>query len=158
MRKLIASFCLGAVFIAPMALNAETPAPSGYDAALAEELGADEYGMRAYVFVMLRTGPADAEITDKERRSEMFRGHFANMGKLAKEGKLVLAGPLSDGTNERGLFILNVSSVEEAQMLMQDDPTIAAGIFTVDYLNYYGSAALMKLNDIHATIQKISIE
>ena len=158
MRKLIVSFILASTLAAPTSLSAEMPAPSGYDAALAEELGADDYGMRAYVFVMLRTGPADAEITDKELRSEMFRGHFANMGKLAKEGKLVLAGPLSDGTNERGLFILNVASIEEARLLMQDDPTIAAGIFTVDYLNYYGSAAPMKLNDIHATIQKTSIE
>ncbi len=133
-------------------------APADYDAALAEELGADEYGMRSYVFVMLRTGPADAEITDEATRAELFAGHFANIRRLAGEGKLVLAGPLANGTNERGLFILNVGNIEEAQSLMQDDPTIAANIFTVDYINYYGSAALMKVNDIHAKIQKTKIE
>ena len=158
MRKFIASFCIAAALTAPASLKAETPASSAYNAELAEELGADEYGMRAYVFVMLRTGPADSEINDEEQRSEMFQGHFSNMVNLAKQGKLVLAGPLSNGTNERGLFVLNVSSVEEAQSLMEGDPTINAGIFTAEYLNYYGSAALLKLNDIHATIQKTSIE
>jgi uncharacterized protein YciI len=158
MQHSFISILIAAALFFPGAVNAETPAPAIYDAALAEELGADEYGMRPYIFVMLRTGPADAEVTDKDQRSEMFRGHFANMVNLAEEGKLMLAGPLSNGTNERGLFILNVASVEEAQTLMQDDPTIAAGIFTAEYLNYYGSAALMKLNEIHASIQKISIE
>lgn len=127
-----------------------------FDPALAEELGADEYGMRSYIFVMLRTGPAVIE--DEQKRNEMFAGHFANMSKLAKEGKLVLAGPLSNGTNERGLFIFNAGSIEEAQQLLQDDPTIAAGVFTAEYINYYGSAALMKINDIHARIQKTKIE
>ncbi len=152
------SILLAAALFIPAAVNAETPAPAAYDAALAQELGADDYGMRPFVFVMLRTGPADADITDKDQRSEMFRGHFANMGRLAEDGKLVLAGPLSNGTNERGLFILNVASIEEAQELLEDDPTIAAGIFTAEYLNYYGSAALMKLNEIHSKIQKTSIE
>lgn len=127
-----------------------------YDAALAEELGADDYGMRPYVFVMLRTGPA--EITDEAERNRLFAGHFANMRTMAEAGKLVLAGPLSNGTDERGLFILNVESIEEAKALLQDDPTIAAGIFKVDYINYYGSAALMKINDIHAKIQKTAVE
>lgn len=147
-----------AVALAASAFQASASEAPAYDAALAEELGADEYGMRSYVFVMLRTGPADAEITDKDRRSEMFRGHFANIGKLAEAGKLVLAGPLANGTDERGLFILNVQSIDEAQSLMQDDPTIANGIFRAEYINYYGSAALMKVNDIHAKIQKTKVE
>ncbi|WDI30781.1 YciI family protein [Hyphococcus flavus] len=129
-----------------------------YDAALAEELGADDYGMRSYIFVMLRTGPADAEITDAERRNELFAGHFANIRNLAEEGKLVLAGPLSNGTNERGLYVLNVETIEDAQALMENDPTIVAGVFTAEYINFYGSAALMKLNDIHAKIQKTAVQ
>ncbi|WP_425408528.1 YciI family protein [Hyphococcus sp.] len=128
---------------------------ASFDAALAEELGADAYGMRSYIFVMLRTGPAD--IQDEARRQELFAGHFANMRNLAEDGKLVLAGPLSNGTDERGLFILNVESIDEAKALMEGDPTIVSGIFTVDYLNYYGSAALLKVNDIHAKIQEKSM-
>ena len=54
----------------------------GYDFALAQKLGADENGMRSYVMVILKTGPAN--ITDPERRRELFAGHFSNMGVLAE--------------------------------------------------------------------------
>ncbi len=139
------------------------PAPEvktdGYNAALAEELGADEYGMRSYVHVVLMTGPEDANITDKMERAEIFKGHFANMGRLAKDGKLVLAGPFSDPEKvKRGLYIFNVKTVEEAQALVMTDPAVVAGIFTAEFTPYYGSAAMMKINDIHTTIQKTKIE
>ena len=131
----------------------EEATPSdAYDAALAAEVGADDYGMRSYVFVVLKTGPAD--ITDKARRDELFAGHFASMGRLAEEGKLVLAGPFIDGGDMRGLYIYNVATIEEAEALVLNDPAVAAGIFTPEFTKYYGSAALMKINELHAKVQK----
>ena len=128
-----------------------------YNAELAEQLGADGYGMRSYVFATLLTGPNDATITDEKQRTELFKGHFANMARMSKDGKLVLAGPFMDGAPKRGLFILNVATIEEAEALVQSDPSIAAGIFEVEFTKYYGSAALMQVNDIHKQIQKIAI-
>ncbi len=150
-----AVFCTG---LTPAAFADDNAAPAVYDAALAEELGADEYGMRSYIFVTLRTGPADAQITDKEKRAELFAGHFSNMGAMAKAGKLVLAGPVSGENNERGIFIFNAATIAEVETLLQGDPTVAAGIFTADYMTYYGSAALMKVNELHGRIQKTAIE
>lgn len=141
---------------APVA-GAETPPPAVYDAALAEQLGADDLGMRSYVLAILKTGPKDAAITDKDQRAELFAGHFSNMGKLAEEGKLVLAGPLGGEDGRRGLFILNTPDIATAQEWVATDPTIEAGIFTVDYSKYYGSAALMQVNEVHARIQKKGI-
>ena len=129
---------------------------TGYDSELALELGADEYGMRSYVMVILKTGPAD--ITDAERRQEIFAGHFSNMGILAKEGKLVLAGPFMDAGDKRGLYIFNVATIEEAKEIVLTDPAVAAGIFTPEFTKYYGSAALMQVNAIHTKIQKTKIE
>jgi len=125
-----------------------------YDAALADKLGADDYGMRSYVFVTLKTGPNDALITDEAKRAELFKGHFANMSRLAEDGKLVLGGPFVDAAPKRGLFIFNVPTIEDAKALTQTDPAFAAGIFTADYDKYYGSAALMQINDVHKTLQK----
>jgi len=128
---------------------------SGYDEQLAEQLGADEYGMRSYVFVVLKTGPA--VISDENRRKEIFAGHFSNMGRLATEGKLVLAGPFIDGGDKRGLYIFNVATIEEAEALVGTDPAVAAGIFTAEYTKFYGSAALLELSKLHKKIQKTKI-
>ena len=129
-----------------------------YNTDLAIELGADDYGMRSYVFATLLTGPQDALITDAQQRKELFTGHFANMGRLADDDKLVLAGPFIEGGKKRGLYIFNVTTIEEAEALVKSDPAVAAGIFEFELIKYYGSAALMKINEIHKQIQKIKIE
>ena len=133
----------------------EETAQSAYDAELAERLGADEYGMHSYVFVLLKTGPAN--ITDPEERQALFAGHFANMGRLAEAGQLVLAGPFIEGEPKRGLFILDVDSIEAAQALVQTDPAVAAGIFEPEYTRYYGSAALKEINRLHSRLQRTPV-
>ena len=72
---------------------------SAFDPELAKRLGADERGMRSYVLCILKTGPKDAEIKGDER-TKIFEGHFANIGRLADEGKLAVAGPF--GKNDKG--------------------------------------------------------
>lgn len=127
-----------------------------YDAELAKQLGADEYGMKSYVFVVLKTGATVIQDQDKSR--EIFAGHFANMGKLANEQKLVLAGPFIDGAPKRGMFILNVATIEEAEELVKTDPAVAAGVFDYELTKLYCSAALMKINELHRSIQKTAIQ
>ena len=150
-----------AVFFALSLLGISTSAQEDtkpkFDSKLAKKLGADQYGMKSYVMVILKTGPNDSKITDKDERSKLFAGHFSNMGQLAKEGKLAFAGPL-DGKPKRGLFIFAVKTIEEAEELVKTDPTVKAGIFVYDMTKLYGSAALMQVNDIHGRIQKASIE
>jgi uncharacterized protein YciI len=79
------------------------------------------------------------------------------MGKLAEQGLLVLAGPLMNAPPKRGLFIFNVTSLDEAKALVESDPAVKAGIFTYEMVEYYGSAALMQVNEIHNTLQKTAI-
>jgi uncharacterized protein YciI len=112
-----------------------------YDEELAKELNADDYGMKSYILVVLKTG--SAKIEDKVVRDSCFAGHFANMQKLAEEKKLVVAGPYGNNDNNyRGLFIFDVATQEEAQKLIKGDPTISMGIFEVEMYDWYGSAAL----------------
>lgn len=155
------SFRMLGAFLALAIANIGWPQPGGdddqplaakYDAELAKQLGADRYGMRHYVLAILKTGPNDASI-EGEEREEIFKGHFANIQRLAAEGRLVLAGPF--GENEqafRGLFLLAVPTIEEGRALTRTDPAVKAGVFVVEYLPWYGSAALMQVNDIHARI------
>jgi uncharacterized protein YciI len=84
----------------------------------------------------------------------MFKGHFANMNRLADEGKLALAGPLDGVDGWRGLFILAVSDIEEARALVATDPVVARGEMIPEFHRYYGSAALMLVNDWHGKVEK----
>lgn len=142
--------CLAAASPAP----AQQPTPPAYDEALATELGADEYGMKGYVLVILKTGPN--KMPEGPERSEMFRGHFANMKRLSDEGKLVLAGPLDGVDGWRGLFVLAVPGIEEAKRLAESDPVIANGEMVAEYHTYYGSAALMLMRGLHQKLAKKS--
>lgn len=124
-----------------------------YDSTLAAKLGADERGMKTYVLVILKSGPAAIE--DKELRDSLFRGHFSNMDKLAEEGKLLTAGPFSANDNQyRGLFLFDVSTVEEAEELVKGDPTVTNGIFVTEMYQWYGTAAMPLLLEIHPKLQK----
>lgn len=139
-------FCLlGALAIAAPTLEVETE--QAYDAELARSVGADEHGMRSYVLVVLKTGPTP--VAAGAERDEMFKGHFANMERLAEEGILVLAGPFDGMDGWRGLFVLAVTDIEEARGHVATDPVIIKGEMIAEYHKYYGSAALMLLNGLH---------
>ena len=123
-----------------------------YDSELAAAVGADDYGMKPYVMVILKTGTA--EITDKAERDKVFEGHFSNMKKLAEAQKLLVAGPFSDSAPKRGLFILNVNNIEAAEEIVKTDPAVAAGVFDYELSLLYSSAALMLVNENHKKLQK----
>ncbi len=113
-----------------------------YDKELADKLGGDDYGMKNYFLVILKTGTNTT--TDKELISESFKGHMENIHKLVEENKLTVAGPLGKNENNyRGIFILNnIKSIEEAVELLQTDPAIKNGLLDYEIFTWYGSAAL----------------
>lgn len=112
-----------------------------YDAELAKTLGGDDYGMKKYILVMLKTGTNTA--TDKATTDSLFRGHLDNIHRLVELNKLIVAGPL--GKNDktyRGIFILNVTEFEEANQLLETDPAIKEKLLEAELYHWYGSAAL----------------
>jgi uncharacterized protein YciI len=120
-----------------------------FDQALADKFGADEYGMKGYIMVILKTGPNGSD--DKELIAESFAGHLKNIKRLVEEGKIIVAGPFyqhptSGDENEkpyRGIFILDgVTDFAEAEALLESDPAVSAGFLTPDFYHWYGSAAL----------------
>ena len=137
------------LFVLSLTTNAQKPL---YDSILAKKLHADDYGMKMYVFVMLKTGTNTS--TDKVAREKAFEGHMKNIQKMADEGKLAVAGPFEKGGNNRGIFILNVSTFEEAHKLLEGDNAIKEKYLEPELMQWYGSASLLETPEIHKTIQK----
>lgn len=144
---LVALFCLTSISDAV----AQTPPTNPkYDAEAAQRLGADPRGMRSYVLVLLKTGPN--KVAAGKERDEMFAGHFANIKRLAAEGKLALAGPFDGVDGWRGLFIFAVKDIEEARQLTATDPVILKGEMIAEYHKWYGSAGVMDIPRLHETL------
>jgi uncharacterized protein YciI len=151
MKKLIL-FLLTGSFIFQLYAQGQTQV---YDSTLAKRLGADDYGMKSYVFVLLVTGSNNME--QGAARDSIFSGHLKNIGRLADEGKLVIAGPFGDNNKSyRGIFILNVKTIEEAKKLLDTDPAIHTKVLAAELYEWYGSAALGEYLEIHKKVQKTS--
>ena len=135
-----------------LSASAQTENPK-YDKLLADSLGGDDYGMKAYILVILKTGPT--HIKDKAVLDSLFKGHMDNIGRLAASGQLIVAGPLGKNDKSyRGIFILNVKSIEEANALLETDPTIKAKVLEAEVFKWYGSAALPTYLPNHEKIEK----
>jgi uncharacterized protein YciI len=144
------------LFIISVILSFSLVAQNGtqvYDSVLANKLGADEYGMKTYIFVLLTAGTNHLE--QGEKRDSIFRGHLKNIGKLAEQGKLIIAGPFGDNVKSyQGIFILNVKTISEAKELLQTDPAILSKALDAELYEWYGSAALSEYVKIQKRITR----
>jgi uncharacterized protein YciI len=147
-------FILAFSFFTTIGFSQETEVK--YDEALAKSLHADEYGMKKYVFCLLKSGSNTT--ASKEETKKLFEGHMANIGKLAKEGKLVVAGPfMKNDRNYRGIYIFNVETIDEAKALVATDPAIKANLLEAELTPWYSSAALQEIAKMHDKIAKTKI-
>ena len=122
-----------------------------YDAVLAQKLGADDYGMKKYVLVLLRNGSNPSK--DKAVRGAAFSGHMKNMNRLANENKLILAGPIGKDEKYAGIFVFNCETIEEAKLLTETDPAIKEKFLVPDFYQWYGSAAVQEVSNIHKKLE-----
>ena len=133
-------------------VNAQTENPK-YNKALADSLGGDEYGMKPYVLVLLKTG--SNKTADKANIDSLFKGHMANINRLVDAGLLTVAGPLQKNEKSyRGIFILNVKTIEEANKLLVTDPAVQEKLLDAELYVWYGSAALPLYLKSHELVEK----
>ncbi len=100
-------------------------------------------------------GPIDPQ--DSTTRAQLQAAHMANIIRLAEEGKLVLAGPMMTDEDIRGIYLFNVTTVEEAKKLTETDPAIQSGSLIMEMHPWYGSAALMDIPRLHKRASKKDI-
>jgi uncharacterized protein len=96
-----------------------------------------EFKLKQYFLVLLKRGPN--KDLDSLQRIEVQKGHMAHINKMADEKKLVIAGPMGDDTDLRGIFIFDVPTMEDAVALTEQDPAVKAGRLIMEIHPWYAS-------------------
>jgi uncharacterized protein len=99
---------------------------------------AGEYEMTTYQVAFLRKGPAWTPGSTPELE-KLQAAHLAHIGKMAESGKLIIAGPFSDGGELRGMFIFRVDTLEEARALAEQDPAVKAGRLVLEWHPWFAA-------------------
>lgn len=100
--------------------------------------------MQQYFMVFLRRGPAWTTAVTPQT-TEVSRAHRANIDRLTKEGRMVVAGPFDGQSGEKalaGIFILRVETMNEAKAVAESDPAVRAGRFIYEIAPWWGPKSL----------------
>ncbi len=97
---------------------------------LAGENEAEMSEMKTYYLVLLLKGPNRSQ--DSTEAAKIQEAHLAHLAKLSMEGLLVMAGPLLDEGDLRGICIYDTKSLERAKILAEADPAVKAGRLKVE--------------------------
>jgi len=130
-RRGLSVLALGAVAVLALPAAARADQPSE----------PRQYEMTTYYVGFLYRGPAwTPEVTPETQALQ--QAHLENIGRLAATGKLILAGPFSDDTKLRGMFVFQVASMEEAKALCDTDPAVKAGRLTVELHPWFSAKGI----------------
>jgi uncharacterized protein YciI len=91
----------------------------------------------ALCYLGLLKRPADAPSYPKEKLEEIQKGHMANIEKMAASKDLVLAGPMGDDTDLRGIFIFGTTDPDKIRGLVAEDAAVKAGRLRMDLYPWY---------------------
>lgn len=94
------------------------------------------FTIKQYVFCMYKKGPERS--ATKEEAAQLQKEHLAHLNELTEKGILHLAGPFGDDGDWRGILILDVATVEEAEKYVKEDPMVKAGRLTYELHKWWG--------------------
>lgn len=124
-----------ACLLAVLEISAQSPGTSN---------APDPDEMAVYFMAFLRTGPDRSQ--DSITAAKIQEGHMAHIRQMAIDKKLVLAGPFLDKGDIRGIFVFNVSTMEEAVELTNQDPAVKSGRLTMEIHPWYGPGMLKEID------------
>ena len=76
--------------------------------------------------------PVDAPDFTEAELEKMQAGHLANIGKMAEEGHLVIAGPMGTDGTLRGILVFRIADQERIAAMVAKDPSVAANRLEVE--------------------------
>lgn len=91
---------------------------------------------QAYTLVLLWAGPRRDQ--DEAEEDRLQREHLRHLFTLRNDGKLLLNGPVLDGSDLTGIGIFAGNDVEAVRALAEADPSVQAGRLRVDVRPWFG--------------------
>lgn len=94
--------------------------------------------LATYYFGFLNKGPKwTAEQTPETQKIQ--EGHMAHLRASGEAGTLVIAGPLGDNGDIRGIVVYKTETIEAARAVAEADPAVKAGRLVVDLHKWFVS-------------------
>ncbi len=103
----------------------------------------NEAEMKTYILVFLKSGPTRDQ--SEEIAAEIQKGHLEFLARLAEEGFLIMAGPLKNDQDIRGILVLNTTETDDARIRLEEDPAIKAGRLIAEYHQWYTKSGTITL-------------
>ena len=94
-----------------------------------------------YCFGFLNTHPDRVEMP-QDKLMEIQKGHLEHMGKMASEGKLLVAGPFMTAGTARGVVIYNCADVAEAKRYTEPDPAVVNKRLVMEFYKMHAPEGL----------------
>ena len=93
--------------------------------------------MKRYWLVLLKRGPNRNQ--NSASAAKIQAAHLANISRLAKEGKIIMAGPIGVDADLRGIFLMNCKDSLEVQQFVNTDTAVITGRLIMEYYPWWSS-------------------
>jgi uncharacterized protein YciI len=93
--------------------------------------------MKRYWLVMLKKGTNRDQ--DSLSAAKIQTAHLANISRLVKEGKIIMAGPMGTDGDLRGIFIMNCSDSSEIERIVNTDSAVMTGRLKMEYYPWWSA-------------------
>jgi uncharacterized protein YciI len=135
-------FFLSILFISCIAISCsnDKPEPTAstttvekYD--LSKDTSVYSGEMKRYWLVHLLKGPNRNQ--DSASRVKIQAAHIANIVRLAKEGKIIMAGPIGVENDIQGIFLMNCKDSSEVENFVRTDTAVITGRLIMKYYPWW---------------------
>ena len=104
-----------------------------------------QFKLVQFHMAILKKGPKWSATRTKETE-QMHQAHLARAALLLESGKAIVAGPLTDDGEIRGIYIFRAPSAEEAKAWANDDPAVASGHLVAEMHPWWSEDVFKKAN------------
>jgi uncharacterized protein YciI len=93
--------------------------------------------MKRFWLVLLQKGPNRNQ--DSVSAEKIQAAHIANIERLAKEGKIIMAGPIGIEDDLRGIFLMNCADSTEVENFVKTDSAVITGRLIMKYYPWWAA-------------------